>query len=362
MNYLYFYFEMKRIIFLVDSLGNGGLEKSLVSLTNELSRLSNHKVVVIAYAPPTDSVQFFSHSVGVKFIRRRPFAQRKAFRRTRYFIDRSIAAAKLFLFTFPGCESLVMYSQTVLFAKLHWLILKKRFIICHHQETIVYPCLGSAFREADYVVVPSSGVADIVSSFYSFKRDRCVVVHPIFGIRKPFASGLHLRSNHNILICGRFAKEKRFDLAVEVADVLRSKGVAFHVFFVGDGPEKSNIKSMIERRGLQSYISITESWVEDPTPFFEKCSLYLCVSAGESYGRVILEAILHGAKVVSTKSSGPLEIDGFFHDICFVEPDPFSVANGILKCLGSSSQSFLPESLDAYFAEPLMRWKEILSA
>jgi len=103
--------------------------------------------------------------------------------------------------------------------------------------------------------------------------------------------------------CGRITPVKGFDLAVDATDILRSKGLDFKWYFVGDGVDRSKIEALIAEKDLQDYIEIT-GLQDNPYPYIKHCDIYVQPSYEESFGLSIIEAQILCKPIVSTATVG----------------------------------------------------------
>lgn len=103
--------------------------------------------------------------------------------------------------------------------------------------------------------------------------------------------------------CGRFTPVKGYDIAVETARLLKEKGVSFRWYFVGDGPERKKLESLIEKYGLGEEIIIT-GMLKNPYPHIAACDVYVQPSREEAVGLSVIEAFILCRPVVSTRTVG----------------------------------------------------------
>jgi glycosyltransferase involved in cell wall biosynthesis len=68
---------------------------------------------------------------------------------------------------------------------------------------------------------------------------------------------------------------------------------------VGDGPMQGEIRDWIAREGLQSTVSLV-GYQADPGPWFQRAAVFVFPSRSESFGNVLVEALLHGCQVFTT--------------------------------------------------------------
>lgn len=106
---------------------------------------------------------------------------------------------------------------------------------------------------------------------------------------------------------GRWVAKKGFDVFLQALAILKTRGVAFSAVLGGAGEEERALQSLINTLGLSSHVSCP-GWVEDRAGFFAAIDLFCLPSHHEPFGIVLLEAMAHGAAVVTTDSEGPRHI------------------------------------------------------
>lgn len=111
------------------------------------------------------------------------------------------------------------------------------------------------------------------------------------------------KEEFTITTCGRISHEKGFDLAVEAAEFLKQNDVPFRWLFIGDGDDRTKIEDMITNKGLQDCIIIT-GFQDNPYPFMAQGDIYVQTSYEEAQPLVLLEAMVLGKPIVSTKTVG----------------------------------------------------------
>lgn len=102
-----------------------------------------------------------------------------------------------------------------------------------------------------------------------------------------------------IVSVARLAHEKRIDIAIEAAAVLKLHGVDFHWFFIGNGPLSEELQKLIKQKGLESCVTLL-GFRANPYPYMKECDIFVQTSQEEGYSISILEAKVLGCPIVAT--------------------------------------------------------------
>ncbi len=134
--------------------------------------------------------------------------------------------------------------------------------------------------------------------------------------------------------CGRFAPVKGFDMAVESVKILKDSGIEFIWYFVGDGPERSNLEKKISEYGLKNNIVIT-GMQKNPYPYMAGCDIYVQPSYEEAMPVTIIEALRLDRPVVTTATVGGCKLveNGKNGIVCEINPD--AIAESIINLINN---------------------------
>jgi glycosyltransferase involved in cell wall biosynthesis len=116
-------------------------------------------------------------------------------------------------------------------------------------------------------------------------------------------STINARSKEiDVLFMGRLSKEKNPFMVLEIAEA--SPDISFEI--AGRGYLEESMLARITESNLQNVDMV--GWKE-PEDFFPRSKILLMTSEHESFGLVVVEAWLHGLKVVASElSQGPKEL------------------------------------------------------
>ena len=136
----------------------------------------------------------------------------------------------------------------------------------------------------------------------------------------------------HIVSVGRLAPEKHFENIIPVAKTLRDMGTDFVWHIVGDGPERSQLETLIAENNLKDHV-ILDGSKTNPYPYMKYADLFVHPSYVESQGLTVLEAMALDVPCVVTKSLGPCEFIEDGVNGLLTEQPPESLAEEVLAIL-----------------------------
>ena len=110
----------------------------------------------------------------------------------------------------------------------------------------------------------------------------------------------------NILTVGRIEEQKGYDLAIEVCRRLAADSLNIKWFVIGDGSLRQRYESLVKKLHLQEYFIFLGTQL-NPYPYFKNCDLYVQTSRHEGYVTTVTEAKLFARPIVCTDVSGARE-------------------------------------------------------
>ena len=110
-----------------------------------------------------------------------------------------------------------------------------------------------------------------------------------------------------ILGVGRFNIQKDFPTLIRAFAEIR-KQISAKLIILGEGEEKSNFESLINKLGVTQDV-LLPGFVQNPYVYMKQANIVVLSSAWEGFGNVLVEAMAAGTPVVSTDCPyGPAEI------------------------------------------------------
>jgi len=164
------------------------------------------------------------------------------------------------------------------------------------------------FLKADYVLT--------VNSFFSKELikagkapDTAFVIPNMMEVpaafvdleKKPFQKVIKLGS------LGRLYPEKYFDKVLKAMAILRNRGIESDYVIGGVGPMENHLNNLAKELDLQKNFKIL-GWTDDKRKFFDNIDIFILPSFAETFGIVLLEAMLYSTPIITSNSWGPDEV------------------------------------------------------
>ena len=140
---------------------------------------------------------------------------------------------------------------------------------------------------------------------------------------------------------GRMVEKKGFDILLRAAVSLRRKDIAFQIIIAGNGPLEKKLKALAHHLDIQSHIQFigplphkdVSAWLKTLDLFVLPCQKD-CHGDMDGIPVVLMEAMLTGTPVISTKISGIPELISHKKNGLLVKPqDVTELANAMEKLL-----------------------------
>lgn len=194
------------------------------------------------------------------------------------------------------------------------------------------------------VVCVSQAVASKYSRWIDGRKTRVIynpVTLPASNILQTRRDRLQLTREVRLALVGILSRGKGHEDALHAVKVLRDRGIAARVLFVGDGSAlyRRTLETLAERLGINESLEFL-GYVRDPWANLGTVDAVLMCSRSEAFGRVTAEAMAHGIPVIGARSGGTVELIGNTEERgFFYEPgDAVSLANAVEQLIRRSEE------------------------
>lgn len=156
----------------------------------------------------------------------------------------------------------------------------------------------------------------------------------------------------NVVSVGKIIDYKGYDRLASVHKKLRNEGIKLHTFIIGEGPQRSEIEKYIKENKLESSFTLL-GFKDNPYKYVAKADLFVCSSFREGFSTAVTESLIVGTPVVSTNCSGAYELLGKNNEYGIVtDNNETSLYQGLRKVLIN------PKLLKAYEVKAIERGQE----
>jgi glycosyltransferase involved in cell wall biosynthesis len=112
----------------------------------------------------------------------------------------------------------------------------------------------------------------------------------------------------NIVSVGRLSsKEKAFDRLVRLAKRLKDDNYNFNINIIGEGEHRQELERLIVENKVENKVSLL-GFINPPYEIMSNADLFILPSIVEGFALVVGEAFCLGLPIVSTKTTGPVEL------------------------------------------------------
>ena len=361
---------MKKITIMSLHLGYGGIEKSVVSLANNL--VHDYDVEILSvYKLYDKSPHNINSNVKVKYLMNGDIAlktdkYKKSIRKLQFiklfkllFKDYKFNIFKLIKDTFLSVVNVinkrklvkdylldsnsdVIISTRDYLNKLLGKNGKKNQIKIgwehnHHNGNKKYfKKICNSVINLDYFVLVSKELFDDYSKALKETSCKCVLIPNMIDIKNVKLSKIN---NHDLITVSRFSAEKGiFDL-IDVVELVKKDIPEIKLNLIGGGSLFDDVYNMIKDKKLENNVRLLgyrES--EDVYNYLSNSSLYVMTSFTESFGIVLLEAFTFGVPAIAFDSAnGACELINSNNGILIANRDKKLMADAIINYFSDKS-------------------------
>ncbi len=209
----------------------------------------------------------------------------------------------------------------------------------------------SVFKLLNHLVSVSDECARRLQDVFPDLKERVKIVENItspstlYTLCKEVPYEYHRISAAKLLTVGRLSPQKGYDIAVDAAEILAKKGIDFKWFAIGKGEMQAEIEKKIKEKNLEDkFILLGER--ANPYPYIKGCDVYVQSSYYEGKSIAIDEAKCFAKPIVATKFTTVLDQLVDEETALLAEIDAQSVAEKIERLLSSNEmKNTLSENL-----------------
>ena len=310
---------MQKVLFLIHDMGQGGAEKVLVNLVNNMDH-SKFDITVMTLFDSGENKQFLR-----KEVRYKTWCKKMV----------------------PGNSHLMKILTP---EQLHKLIIKEHYDIeVAYLEgpcaRVISGCTDSSVKLVSWIHIEQHTAEKAAFAFRNIEEaKKCYsnfnkIVCVSKTVENDFKNALHVdvpyavlyntnesekikqasreivtetdfqSSEIKIIGVGKLLKNKGFDRIVRIAKKLLDEKFPIHIYILGEGPEKSVLQSYISKNKMEKKVTML-GYQLNPYKYIARCDLFVCASYAEGFSTAATEALILGIPVCTVEVSGMREMLG----------------------------------------------------
>lgn len=336
----------KKILFLINSLRDGGAEKILVDIVNHLDpnkydievRLIYKRGVYFDRLNSNIKLSFISGKVGsfsARVVSRLlPILSsevlHRIFVRDKYDIEVAFLegyATKIIAGAQKGVKKI---------AWVHCDVTKTEWINGVYRTDAQF---SNCYRKIDETICVSKTVKEAFIERFGEVTKLIVKYNPVDvkKIRELCREKISLQPNKNkitLVSIGRMTYPKRFIRLLAAVNNLLKQRYKIELWILGDGEERKDLETFVQKQGIQDAVTFT-GYLKNPYPYIRQADLYVCSSIYEGFSTAATEALALGTPVLTTDVSGMREMLGDSEYGLITENDDVAFEDGLRKLLDS---------------------------
>ena len=309
---------MKKILFLIHDLGQGGAEKVLVNLVNSLDRTKFDVSVTVLFGGGVNE-QFLQsdihfHAVFPYMIPGNshwmklmtPQQLHKYCIKESYDIEVSFLegpSARIISCCDNARTKTVCWIHCNFFSENEFTSsfrnLKEATNCYQRFDKII--CVSQYMKENFCRWIPVENKTEVLYNVVDSDRILSLADEPAVEIPNLNVS--------QIVAVGTMKEVKGFDRLLRTIKRLRDEGCKNHLYLLGSGPQEKKLRKQIAEDNMQPYVTLL-GYQLNPYKYVAKCDLFVCSSYSEGFSTAATEALIVGTPVCTVDVSGMKEMLG----------------------------------------------------
>ena len=311
--------QMKKVLFLIHDLGQGGAEKVLVNLVNHMDH-SKFDITVMTLFDCGENRQFLSKDIHYKT-----------------WLKKMV----------PGNSHIMKLISPQM---LHHLIIKDHYDIeVAYLEgpcaRVISGCSDPTVKLVSWIHIEQHTDEKASASFRSIREAKdCYrkfnkIICVSKTVEKDFQNALQIPASYEVLYntnesgiirqksqedvtdvvflpnktkiigVGKLLKSKGFDRILRIGKKLLDENYPVHIYILGEGPERAALQKYVLDNRMEDNVTLL-GYQTNPYKYVSKCDLFVCASHAEGFSTATTEALILGVPVCTVEVSGMREMLG----------------------------------------------------
>ena len=313
---------MIKILFLIHDLGQGGAEKVLVNLVNNLDT-KKFDITLMALFGGGVNEQFLKNEIKYKYVYEKPFSGNSHFMKLfspeqlhRMYIKEEYDIEVAFL-EGPAAR-IISGCQNMSTKLIYW-------IHCTMHSKKEFSRGFRSYREAKMCMEKYHGNVFVSKEVMSAFGQFCNVENGTILYNTNESDEILVKANEiveeitfsnreiKLIGVGKIESVKGFDRLARIHKKLIDEGKLVHTYILGDGSKRKELQDYLENERLSDSFTLL-GYKTNPYKYIKKCDLFVCSSYSEGFSTAVTEALIVCIPVITSSVSGMKELLGENND------------------------------------------------
>lgn len=309
---------MKKILFLIHDLHQGGAEKVLVNLVNNMDRSKFDISVMVLFGGGVNE-QFLAEDIKLIVCHKKPFAGNshimKLFTPEQLYRRYIKEHYDIIISYLEGPSARIVSGCTDEDAKLvSWIHVQQKdmdtLAASFRNEIEAQKC----YSRFDQTICVSEYVKQDFCGILNFEGPCHVLYNTveselIIGRSSETVSKFSSDERIRLVAVGTLKEVKGYMRLLRIVERLIREGYLINLYILGAGPLQSDMEKFIDDNGLSEFVTLL-GYDTNPYKYVAKCNLFVCASFAEGFSTAATEALIVGTPVCTVEVSGMKEMLG----------------------------------------------------
>ena len=194
----------------------------------------------------------------------------------------------------------------------------------------------NCFDKIDRIFTVSDEVKKHFLNVYPKYQDKVKVFHNIINqdeIRRKAEEGTGFEDHFDgvrLLTVGRLTHQKAYDIAIDAMKRIKDRGYKVRWYILGEGNERPALEKKVKELGLEKEFLMPGA-ASDPFPYYKQADIYVHATRFEGKSIAIQEAQTLGCAIIASDCNGNREQIVQGKDGLLCQLDPESIAEAVIS-------------------------------
>ena len=334
---------MKKILFVIHDLAQGGAEKVLVNLVNNMDP-EQFDITVMAFFGGGVNEQFLKKGIRLINCHKKPirgnshimklFTPRQLYH---HYIKEHYDIVVSYL---EGpCARIVSGCDKPDTKLVSWIHTEQKSRKRAASSFRSYKESLNCYKRFDQTICVSDTVRQDFLDIYPLNKPIEVLyntnetVQIMTSALESVPASTFMDNEFKLVGVGKVLANKGFDRLARIHKRLTDNGYPVHTYILGIGPQQGEIEQYLRDNGLANSFTFL-GYQTNPYKYVAKCDLFVCASHAEGFSTAATEALIVGTPVCTVEVSGMKEMLGEHNEWGIVtENDEEALYQGIKRLL-----------------------------